>query len=586
MCSGKPVIIAGLGRKIFGIIYTNNVVTQGTCKTYCDFRGRTWMKTDDPETGDIYAGLDRFGRIKDCRWYNTDADEDAVRLKYGYDRDSNRLWRQDDIARSLSQNFDELYTYDGLQRLKTFGRGTLNIGHSSLSDVQYQQCWDLDSTENWTGMKQAESGTTWTLEQARTANTVNEITDIINAVGPIWSVPAYDPAGNMTTIPQSEDPSESFTATWDAWNRLVKLIDTSTSHTVAEYQYDAQNRRILKKLYTNGTLSQTRHIYVSNSNQVLEERVDSSASAAQQNIWGLQYIDGLILRDRDTTGSGTLNERRYCLQDANWNTVALTDETGTIIQRFAYQPFGTCEFLEADYDPGTNTSYWTTLFTGRELDLESKLYYFRARYFSGLLGVFQRRDPSGYRDGTGLYAAVFIPNATDPTGMQLDDPFNQAPSKDKNKEKPPLLDPNDSTSGGIYVGTPFGTNSEIVTFPPNPGKAGGGCSKAAAVLGNAKLISRELSGYGCDGTTPLLNGPLFELAVKSITSFTIAVNQQCPGGQKCCPTGVEQRQKKPNTNWSIPLPTSSATCFEIFKFQGDLVVFEQEGACKNTNCPC
>ncbi|MCA9162208.1 MAG: hypothetical protein KDA62_04485 [Planctomycetales bacterium] len=25
---------------------------------------------DDPDTGDIYRGLDRFGRVKGCRWHN------------------------------------------------------------------------------------------------------------------------------------------------------------------------------------------------------------------------------------------------------------------------------------------------------------------------------------------------------------------------------------------------------------------------------------------------------------------------------------------------------------------------------------
>jgi len=241
-----------------------------------------------------------------------------------------------------------------------------------VADFQFSQCWNLDAMENWTGMKQAEGGTDWTLEQERTANPVNEITGITNSVGSAWAQPAYDTAGNMTAIPwpnksaQSWDtltandwsnltadgwgalPVEALTnnsliTTWDAWNRLVKLVDTSTSDTVAEYSYDANNRRIRKKLYTNGTLHQTRHIYVSSQNQVLEERLDSSASAAMQNIWGLMYIDGLILRDRDSDGNGTLNERRYCLQDANWNTVALSDETGTITQRFCYQPYGTCE---------------------------------------------------------------------------------------------------------------------------------------------------------------------------------------------------------------------------------------------------
>jgi RHS repeat-associated protein len=56
-------------------------------------------------------------------------------------------------------------------------------------------------------------------------------------------------------------------------------------------------------------------------------------------------------------------------------------------------------------------------FTGRYLDTESGLYYFRARYYSGTLGRFIGRDPIEYVDGNSLYSAYFIPNQTDPTGM-------------------------------------------------------------------------------------------------------------------------------------------------------------------------
>ena len=67
-------------------------------------------------------------------------------------------------------------------------------------------------------------------------------------------------------------------------------------------------------------------------------------------------------------------------------------------------------------------------FTGRYEDKESKLLYFRARYYSGSLGRFVSRDPmsenvtgslanGGYVDGYGLYGAYYIPNAMDPFGL-------------------------------------------------------------------------------------------------------------------------------------------------------------------------
>ncbi|MFN6027616.1 MAG: RHS repeat-associated core domain-containing protein, partial [Planctomyces sp.] len=53
---------------------------------------------DDPDTGDIYRGLDRFGRIKDSDWYNYGTSADADRIKYGYDRSGSRIWRENTVA--------------------------------------------------------------------------------------------------------------------------------------------------------------------------------------------------------------------------------------------------------------------------------------------------------------------------------------------------------------------------------------------------------------------------------------------------------------------------------------------------------
>ncbi len=227
--------------------------------------------------------------------------------------------------------------------------------------------------------------------------------------------------GNMEAIPQTTNPTLLLGGTYDAWNRLVKLSEPPASAggdptTVAEYEYDGRNYRIVKKVYVDGVFDHDEHQYLSNSNQVLEVRHDGSTTAAMQYIWGERYIDDLILRDRTTTNP--LDERLYCLQDANWNTVALVDDGGSVVQTFDYQPYGECTFLTSSYGASTNLYAWTTLFTGRELDLESGLYYFRARYLHAKVGTFLSRDPLGYVDGMSLIRAWFVPNGVDPEGRQ------------------------------------------------------------------------------------------------------------------------------------------------------------------------
>src|SRR5271156_797646 len=60
-------------------------------------------------------------------------------------------------------------------------------------------------------------------------------------------------------------------------------------------------------------------------------------------------------------------------------------------------------------------------FTGRYLDGESGLWYFRARMYSGSLGRFIGRDRKGYIGGDNLYLAYFVPNKIDNTGLAAGD---------------------------------------------------------------------------------------------------------------------------------------------------------------------
>jgi hypothetical protein len=188
--------------------------------------------------------VDRFGRVKDCRWYDYGHSADTARLKYGYDRASDRLWRADLVAKSLGKNFDELYSYDGLHRLKDMQRGLLNGSKTAITSETFAQCWSLDPTSNWYGFQEAATGGSWTLVQTRSANKANEISGIINSVGSAWITPAYDAVGNTTTIPQSAEPTKSYTATYDAWNRLIELVDTISSDTIQQHAYDARTSSV------------------------------------------------------------------------------------------------------------------------------------------------------------------------------------------------------------------------------------------------------------------------------------------------------------------------------------------------------
>ncbi|ODA29483.1 hypothetical protein A6X21_08510 [Planctopirus hydrillae] len=377
--------------------------------------------SNDPDTGDIYTGLDRFGRVKDSRWYNTSTNNDLSRIQYGYDRASNRIWRKNPIATAHSAQYDWLYTYDGLQRLKTAHRGTLNGTQTALTSTAYKQDWNLDPTGNWEGFKQSDNGSTWSIEQERTANPVNEITDITNTVGNPWADPAYNAVGNMTTIPKPKQMDEAYTATYDAWNRLVKLEEevSSTLETVAEYQYDARNFRIVVKNYLSGALDETIHAYFTDGWQNIEERTDSNYTPSQHHIWGLRYIDDCLLRDRTT--DSTLDERLYALQDANWNVTTIVDQTGDVQEQIEYNAYAEYYTLTPNYSlrPESNLG-WRTFHSGYQRDRISGLCIVRNRYYHTMIGRWATRDPPGYADGSSLseYVRSRPTILTDPYGLQ------------------------------------------------------------------------------------------------------------------------------------------------------------------------
>jgi hypothetical protein len=130
--------------------------------------------------------LDRFGRVVDQRWINTTSSTATDRFQYGYDRDSNRLFR-DNLVNTA---FGELYSYDGLNQLVSFDRGTLNGGRTAISGSPARsQDWDYDALGNFDSVT-----TNGGSPEPRTANAQNEITSISGL-----TTPSYDANGNMTT---------------------------------------------------------------------------------------------------------------------------------------------------------------------------------------------------------------------------------------------------------------------------------------------------------------------------------------------------------------------------------------------------
>ncbi len=211
----------------------------------------------------------------------------------------------------------------------------------------------------------------------------------------------YDDEGNLAD--KNEIATGKITTyQWDYRNRLVSV--TSDSH-VIEYLYDAQDKRVGKKLDTSASLSasgviQERYIY---DGEDIALVVDAAGTLVERYLYG-DSTDSVLAVERDGTISWSLGDRQGSVVD-------LVDEDGTVLNHFVYDSFG-----NRTQTSGVEFRYG---YTGRELDTETGLYYYRARYYDPTVGRFISEDPVGFGAGdTNLYRYVGnnATNYTDPTG--------------------------------------------------------------------------------------------------------------------------------------------------------------------------
>lgn len=332
------------------------------------------------------GAVDRFGRITDHAWKNSSGTA-LVQIKHGYDRVGNRLYREDAAAANAGKSFDELYAYDGMNQVTDMQRGKLNATKNGIaSGKSYEDNFTFDATGNFATYKQDKTGGGFTLTQNRTHTKANEIATIAG-------VPTYvanDANGNMTKVPQPDNWSAAFNLVYDAWNRLVTLKDTTNTMIIVEYRYDGMNRRVLRKKYANGTLSETRGVYFNRQWQCVEEYVGTGCTA--RYFWGQRYIDDLIMRQRGAT--------HYVLADANWNVTAYVDTSGVVQERYAYSSFGKLYLFDAAFVSRSASPVGVThAFTGQVFDGETGLMLYRNRVYHPTLGRFVQRDPIGYSAG-------------------------------------------------------------------------------------------------------------------------------------------------------------------------------------------
>ena len=199
----------------------------------------------------------------------------------------------------------------------------------------------------------------------------------------------YDNNGNLI-----DDGNNTYE--YDYGNRLLRVTRNSDNVILGEYKYDALGRRIEKQVSGVGTI----YIYDDIEDKIIEEHYNNFTKV---------YIYG---NDMNEFISMEYNGQTYYYHsDSLGSIVALTDVSGSIIEQYSYDAYGRPNASSVIGNP--------YMFTGRRLDKETGLYYYRARYYSAAMGRFLQRDPLGYFDSMNLYEYVASNpiNRIDPTGL-------------------------------------------------------------------------------------------------------------------------------------------------------------------------
>ncbi|MGA7091116.1 MAG: RHS repeat-associated core domain-containing protein [Candidatus Acidiferrales bacterium] len=267
---------------------------------------------------------------------------------YTLDAAGNRTAKVNDLSGGATSN----YTYDNIYELLSVVQGT-NTTESYTYDPVGNRLSSL-------GMS------------PYSYNTSNELTSTSAASY------GYDYNGNTTSKTVSGNTTSY---AWDYENRLTSVTLPNSGGTVT-FKYDPFGRRIQKAFTQGSTTTTTNYVY---------DDTDTVDELDQNGNVLVKYsrttdIDEPLAESRSGTTS-------YYEQDGQDSITSLSGGAGSLSATYAYDSFGK---LTASSGSLVNPFH----FTGRELDSEVNLYYFRARYYDPTTGRFISEDPIDFSSET------------------------------------------------------------------------------------------------------------------------------------------------------------------------------------------
>jgi RHS repeat-associated protein len=286
---------------------------------------------------------------------------------------------------------------------------------------------------------------------------------------------AYDDAGNMVSKTQLIDEAstgDSWSYSYDLLNRLVAVV---TPETTVSYRYNHLGLRVTKeKSETNESWV---YQYGAEQEVVYEEHLEDGNRVEltlKYFVLGKAYAE-------ERVEEGT---RYFYHHDHLGSVIALSDESGALVWEGDYNVFGQLDSQKGSVDFGGQ-------YTSKNLDPDTGLYYYNARWMDPDLGRFITEDPA--RDGQNWYAYVgnnplmFV----DPSGLNLTDaPRGPVTALINSKQEDLGVSGDYDNFWAFYIGNDL---NNFLGIPVAPGKKEQDYGPSSIVSGSAKIDGTKIN---------------------------------------------------------------------------------------------